>query len=168
MARVLKTLCVLFVLPFIFSACGEVKESVVTDFSADFTAEYAGMSLSGKISTDRRGLLNIEITSPDTLGGISIGYKNGTAELKREDLICTADEAYLPDGSFPSLLKEAFDALADAVVNKGAYPENGRIEAENNGRKFEFFTGEKGLIDRIETDGELEVVFSNIKITEQG
>lgn len=167
MARVLKTLCVFLFLPVILFGCDNPgKSSVVTDFSADFTAKYNGLDLSGKISADRRGLLTLELDSPETLDDVIISYKNSQAELKRGGLICTADEAYLPQNSFPSLLKSALEGLRDSVVNKGVYPKNGRLAVDNNGRRFEFFTDENGLISRITLDGEVDVVFSDVEITE--
>ncbi len=160
--RVLNALCVFFILPVILCGCGKDRESVVTDFTADFTAEYRAMSLSGKLTSDRRGLFNIEITSPDTLGGIGINIKNGVTELKKGELSCTADEAYLPQSSFPSLMKTALEALSDEVVNNGVSPKNGKIAVEKNGRTFEIFTDGNGYITKITLSGELEAELSGV------
>ena len=110
MQKVLSALYV-FIFLFLFTLCGcqsssvQKQKSLVTDFSADFCAEYNDMKLKGSVVSNRQGVIGINITSPDTIAGISVNYKDGEAELKRDSLICSADEAYLPSSSFPNLLK---------------------------------------------------------------
>ena len=107
--KVLKKLCVFFLLPvMMLVGCEEVSEKteIATDFSADFTAEYRGSEVRGSLSTNRQGVTNIRIDYPETVSGINFNYKNSELEMSRESLICSADEAYLPQRSFPSLVRE--------------------------------------------------------------
>lgn len=89
------------------------QKSLVIDFSAEFCAEYNDMKLKGSVASNRQGVIGVNITYPDTIAGISVNYKNGETELKRDNLICSADEAYLPDSSFPNLLKDILRGIAD-------------------------------------------------------
>ncbi len=161
-----RVLTALYVFFFMFlCGCGASEKSAVTDFTADFTANYRELKLNGKISADRRGILNIEIITPDTLNGIKISYKNGGTELKRDGLICTADEAYLPECGFPSQLKSALKTYVNAVINESAHPNSGGITLEKDGRRFEYIIDENGYITKITSDG-LSVDFCNISKTE--
>lgn len=113
--RVLKTLYVFsFLLILLFSGCQSNNEpaDIVTDFSANFKSSYRDAEYSGSISTNRQGVAYISISSPEELDGISFGYKNGELEMSRENLICSADEAYLPQKSFPSLVKSILDGIS--------------------------------------------------------
>ena len=106
--KVLKTLCVFFLMPvFIFCGCesGKEKKSLVTDFTADFSSTYRESDVRGSVSTNRQGVISIRITYPETVDGLNISYKDSQMEISRETLICSADEAYLPQRSFPSQLK---------------------------------------------------------------
>ena len=158
--NVLNALCVFFVFMTVFCGCDSTNgKGVITEFSADFTATYRDMVLSGKVTADRRGLLNIELDSPETLSGLAVSYKNGETALKRDDLICTADEAYLPVNSFPALLKSALKALGDSDTK----PKSGSLVIEKDGRTFEYDIDENGQIKKLTANGELEVEFDNIK-----
>lgn len=157
--KVLSALCVFFILSFLCGCDSPNSKTVVTEFSADFTANYRDMELKGKITADRRGILSIELDSPETLSGVAVTYKNGETELKRDDLICTADEAYLPNSSFPALLKSAFKTLG----NNDKKPKNGTLVIEDDGKTYEFSIDENGYIKKLTADGELEMEFDNIK-----
>lgn len=113
--KFLKILCVFLVLPiFILSGCNDGEKidcNLITDFSAVFQATYRNSEYKGKISTNRQGVLSIEITYPQTLDGLGVRYYSGEMHLSRENLDSSADEAYLPDTSFPSVLKSVFDGI---------------------------------------------------------
>lgn len=118
--KFLRILCVFFVLSvFIVSGCGisdskdaEKKDNnLKTDFSADFDATYRNSEYKGKISTNRQGVLSIDVTYPQTLEGLSIRYYSGEMHISRENLDSSADEAYLPNTSFPSVIKSVFDGI---------------------------------------------------------
>lgn len=113
--KFLNVLCVFFVLSlFIISGCDNVEKTdnnLKTDFSADFEATYRESEYKGKLSTNRQGVLSIDVTYPQTLDGLSVRYYSGEMHLARENLDSSADEAYLPDASFPSVLKSVFDGI---------------------------------------------------------
>ena len=161
--KVICALCVFFIFTAVLCGCEGSGKTAVTDFSADFTAVYRQMELSGTVNADRRGLLSIALDSPDTLGGVNISYKNGETELRREDLICTADEGYLPANSFPQLIKHALSALNSEVNGEGkAAPKNGKYELERDGVRYEYFIDENGFITKITAGNELEIEFTEI------
>ena len=158
--KVLNALCVFFVFMTVLCGCDSTNgKGAITEFSADFTANYRDMELSGKVTADRRGLLNLELGSPETLSGLAVSYKNGETVLKRDDLICTADEAYLPGNSFPALLKSALKALGDSDTK----PKSGSLVIEKDGRTFEYDINENGQIKKLTANGELDIEFDNIE-----
>lgn len=120
--KFLTALCVFFLLPiFVLTGCGEQQQNhkfaesadLTADFSSDFTARYKDMELKGHISSSRQKMINVQITSPPSLSGLEFGYKSSEMHIKRDDMICSADEAYIPQGSFPSIIKEVFSGIAD-------------------------------------------------------
>lgn len=120
--KFLTALCVFFLLPiFVLTGCGEQQQNhkfaesadLTADFSSDFTARYKDMELKGHISSSRQKMINVQITSPTSLSGLEFGYKSSEMHIKRDDMICSADEAYIPQGSFPSIIKEVFSGIAD-------------------------------------------------------
>lgn len=108
-----------FLLIFLFGGCQVKNEpaDIVTNFSAKFTSDYRDAEYSGNISTNRQGVAYISISSPEELDGLSFEYKNGELEMSRESLICSADEAYLPQKSFPSLVKLILDGISQGRTN---------------------------------------------------
>lgn len=113
--KVLRALYVFFLLSFfLLSGCNSnnAPADIKTDFSADFSASYRNSEYTGKISSNRQGVANISITTPEEISGILFGYKSGELEISRESLICSADEAYLPQNSFPNLVKAILDGIS--------------------------------------------------------
>lgn len=167
--RVLKKLCVFFLLPIIMlSGCEEVSDKIgiATDFSADFTAEYRGSEVRGSLSTNRQGVTNIRIDYPETISGISFNYKNSELEMSRESLICSADEAYLPQRSFPSLVREICKGIGNGRAefvsqNEDKYTYNLKTESGN----CTINTDTEGKITDAEIkDAELSIKFSDTNI----
>lgn len=125
--KVLIALCVFFLLPVILlGGCSEQKESksLVTSFTADYTAQYKDLTLKGSVTTNRQSVTNISITYPDTVSGLNINYKGSEMEISRDTLICSADEAYLPQRSFPSILKSILNAVGEGRANLVSQDEN--------------------------------------------
>ncbi len=112
--RILKALEILFCCAAVV-LCGCAKSEraeVQTDFKAGFRASFHGLSLEGEVLNTRRGIADFSFSAPDTLSGLNLGYRDGTLQISRGSIKCTADEAYLPDASFCSLLREFFAHLA--------------------------------------------------------
>lgn len=127
--RVLKLLCVFFVsLTVMLCGCGKNADSKVeicADFQASFSADYRGLALAGTIVNTRQGVCAVDITAPETLNGLSLQYKSGETVIARDGVKATADEAYLPHESFPSILREILTEIAagnyTAQEEKGTY-----------------------------------------------
>ncbi len=117
--RFLRLLCVSVIFSvFILSGCvsSDSQNSVkalITDFTADFTAQYNSSEYRGTVTTNRQGMMTIDITYPETIEGLRVKYTGTELLLSRESLVCSADEAYLPDSSFPSVLKSVFKGVAE-------------------------------------------------------
>ena len=96
--KILIALCVLFVMPvFAITGCDEVQENLTpkSSFIADFSCEYRKMNITGKLSASGKKLINISLDSPNTVSGLSVTYKGSDLEIPRENMICSADEAYI-------------------------------------------------------------------------
>ena len=118
MTRVLTALCVFFCSLFSLSGCAHnSRQGLKMDFSADFTAHYGEMELSGRLTYTGEKSLKLELLSPETLDGLTVGYRGGELSLGKNDLLCTADEAYLPANAFPSMLKTALGSVVSAAEN---------------------------------------------------
>lgn len=162
--RLLKLLCVFFLsLTVMLCGCGKnVGAPLCADFKADFTASYRGLTLSGQIVNTRQGVASLDITSPKTLSGLSVRYRDGEIKLNRGDAAATADEGYLPGQSFPSLMREILKNIADgnySVKEKNTYIQSlscgeCTVTSDENGLPLTVYAG---------TDFALE--FSNLKKT---
>ena len=121
--KILITLCVLFVMPvFVITGCDEVQENLSpkSSFIADFSCEYRKMNITGKLSASGKKLINISFDSPNTVSGLSVTYKGSDLEISRENMICSADEAYIPESSFPNITKEILYGIADGWFLRGS------------------------------------------------
>lgn len=117
--KILKVICVVVAfLLILFSGCsGEKASSEITgELSSDFRAEYRGMKLEGRLDSDGHGLQSVTITSPKTLEGLSVENINSQIHIKLGSLLCSADEAYVPQRSFSTVIADIFD-----VLTSGAY-----------------------------------------------
>ena len=117
MRQLTRTLCVFFCALFLLCGC-EAEKPPVTDFAADFSAAYRGMTIEGTLSRSRQGRLTLQLTKPATLEGLRVSYQSGELQLGRDRMLCTADEAYLPSDAFPALMKSALDALDNAAPER--------------------------------------------------
>ena len=116
MARIVKLLCVFFAtLSVLLCGCGRGarnKPELCADFKADFSADYKGMAVKGSLSTTHQGVCVIDISSPETLSGLQVRRKSGEVAISRGAIQATADEGYLPEAGFPSVLYEIFTSVA--------------------------------------------------------
>ena len=111
-----KALCVFFVMYiFLLSGCARNtdEKQLTADFKAAYIAQYRGLTVKGRLLTTRQGNFNLNVSQPKTLEGLEADYKNGVLTLGRQGISCTADEAYLPSGSLPSMLRAAAGAIAE-------------------------------------------------------
>jgi hypothetical protein len=158
---------IIFSLSLLFSGCSKdtTEKSIVTDFTASFSSQYRGLELKGKIGTARQGITNITITSPETLKGLSVCYKNSEMEISQENLICSADEAYIPNNSFPSVVKEILSSVAKGNAKISSKSENSStysLKTAYGGCALS--VDNKGLLTQIKCSNiDFEITFSDIK-----
>ena len=167
MARFLKALCVLFIFLVSLGGCEKAdgKPTVITDFSADFTADFNDLSIDGKITVNRQGMFNLSISSPETLNGLEIGYKGNVLSLGRDGLLCTADEAYLPDTAFSSIIKKVFERLCYDEANGTLAISDNKVTVPSPVGNCEITVNSEGKIILLEcAEAKLSISFTNIEI----
>ncbi len=143
-------------------------KDIVTDFTSKFVAKYRNMEVKGSLSTNRQGITSIRIDYPETVSGINFNYKSSDMEIARESLICSADEAYIPPKSFPSVLKSICDGIgnnrAELVSNNDdSYTYNLKTETGNCIIK----TNTDGIVTSAEIkESEFSIEFNNTETAE--
>ena len=154
MTKSLKALCVLFFALIMLPGCaGTNHAQLVTDFTADFSADYRGQKLSGSLTYNRQGRMNLHLSAPDTLDGMSVGYCDGELHLSKDGLQCTADEAYLPSPSLPAELKNVLDAICREQENGRLNLSDGKAEIGG----WDLMTDENGYLVSLEnSSGKIE------------
>lgn len=101
----LRLLIFVFAVATLLSACqsGESRKSIITNFSADFTAKKGDFSAGGSI-VECDGETELFFTDPQTVSGLKIVNGGGEIAIEIDDLVSTADEAYLPNENMPQLI----------------------------------------------------------------
>lgn len=101
----LRLLIFVFAVATLLSACqsGESRKSIITNFSADFTAKKGDFSAGGSI-VECDGETELIFTDPQTVSGLKIVNDGGEIAIEIDDLVSTADEAYLPNENMPQLI----------------------------------------------------------------
>ncbi len=168
MHKGLKTLYVfIFLLIFLLCGCGENnKKAVASEFTADFSASYGNMQIKGSITSARGSMLSMIISSPSTLDGLGVEYRGAEMQIKRDELICSTDEAYIPNSSFPSILKEITGGISDGraqfLENKNG---SDTYELRMSGDSCVINCTQGGEIESIKTNSDsLYIEFSNFKV----
>lgn len=101
----LRLLIFVFAVATLLSACqsGESRKSIITNFSADFTAKKGDFSAGGSI-VECDGETELIFTDPQSVSGLKIVNGGGEIAIEIDDLVSTADEAYLPNENMPQLI----------------------------------------------------------------
>ena len=101
----LRLLIFVFAVATLLSACqsGESRKSIITNFSAYFTAKKGDFSAGGSI-VECDGETELIFTDPQTVSGLKIVNGGGEIAIEIDDLVSTADEAYLPNENMPQLI----------------------------------------------------------------
>ncbi len=162
-----KALCVFFVMYILFaSGCSQSSgtNQLCTGFKAAYIARYRGLSIKGRMLYSRQGNFNLSVSQPKTLEGMEADYKNGVLKLSRNSISCTADEAYLPGSSFPSLFRQVLKGIGDgrAVFER----ENGEEQTyilEHENSRCTITAGTDGMIKSLSLDKpKLNISFSGV------
>ncbi len=104
--KTIRIYTLLFAVMLIFSACSksENRKNIITAFSADFTASNESFKAGGSITINRSGETKLNFTTPETINGLIIKNGGGQISIAIDDIISTADEAYLPSDNLPQLI----------------------------------------------------------------
>lgn len=176
--KIFKVLCVFFLLPVLFlTGCGlgnnfskhgndTDKSDIMTDFSADFTAQYREMKIKGHMSCNRQKMVNISINSPESLSGLELNYKSSQMQIIRDNMICSADEAYIPEKSFPNILRAVIFGVSDGrAVFKSEKDNQNTYDLKTGFGNADITADSDGRLLGARLDGEqFEIKFENIKI----
>lgn len=167
--KILRALCVFFLLPvFVLAGCGDKPETkdVSADFSSDFTAWYKKMEIKGHLCSNRQKMLNISIDSPKSLCGLEVSYKSSELHLTRDDMICSADEAYIPECSFPNILKSILSAVSEGrAVFKSSDKQKNTYDLNTGFGNAVLITDNSGRLFEAElADKEFKIEFVNLKL----
>ena len=123
-----KIMCLILVYVIMISIAGcnkgEERKSVINQFTADFEADYKGMTVRGEVVAGFSGFTKINISYPETAEGLSVAYKNGEVELGMKSLLSTADEAYLPQESLPEIMYSIVKSLSVVTEDLSYNEEN--------------------------------------------
>ncbi|HCA05196.1 MAG TPA: hypothetical protein DEO32_04785 [Ruminococcaceae bacterium] len=143
-----RALCAFFVFYILFfSGCQSAKKpQPKPEFKAAYIAEYRGMKIKGRILSTRQGNINLTVSQPKTLEGLALDCKNGVLTLGRQDISCTADEAYLPKSSFFSMLREALSGIADGRAEFMRESGEDLVYCLKHGINCEIITDDEGKI----------------------
>lgn len=166
--KILIALYALFIVPvFVITGCDttDTVNAPKSSFIADFRCEYRKINITGKLSADGKKLINILFDSPNTVSGLSVTYKGSDLEISRENMICSADEAYILESSFPNITKEILYGIADGrAIFEGKCEDVCRYRLDSVFGKAVVSTNLKGYISKISLDSEdYEMVFTNVK-----
>ena len=86
-------------------------------------------------------------------------------EISQENLICSADEAYIPNNSFPSVVKEILSSVAKGNAKISSKSENSStysLKTAYGGCALS--VDNKGLMTQIKCSNiDFEITFSDIK-----
>ncbi len=170
--KILRALCVFFLLPvFVLTGCGDkpVTMDVSADFSSDFTAWYKKMEIKGHLCSNRQKMININIDSPKSLCGLEVSYKSSELHITRDDMICSADEAYIPECSFPNLLKSILSAVSDGgAVFKSSDGQQNTYDLNTAFGNAVLSTDSSGRLLKAElADKEFKIEFANLKLNNE-
>lgn len=167
--RFINVLCLLVIfMMFVFFGCSQAQtqlQSISSDFSADFIAQFKNDTYTGRVSCTRQGLITITVKTPETLSGLSVKYNNSQLQLCEDNLVCSADEAYLPETSFPSILKSVLDA-----VRNGRYT---LVGTDDNESTYSLLTDAGSCMMKTEenylkavsvNDTEFNIEFDNVSV----
>lgn len=165
--KICSALCVIVML-FTISGCAKDRKAenrLVTDFTAEFSAEYKDMSLGGSITVAGQGIMNIKITSPETISGLEVTYKNSQILIALGTLECSADEAYLPQGSFPQLVNSVMQGIYNGrYVLSGESENEKKYSLKISGGNAVIRADEKNFITEIEVgDCDFKISLKNVK-----
>ena len=110
-----KLLCNLLLLPILtLVSCSREPPTVQDSFSLHFSVSQDDTDYTGTLNRSD-GVMNISMDAPYTVNGVRFTYENGELSIESGTLGTKANCDYLPSGSIPSTLFDAFTYLPQAV-----------------------------------------------------
>lgn len=169
MTKPAKALYVLFLCALggcLLTGCkGSAPKPPAVGFSSDFSGSFNSLGVSGRMSVGSGGLMSLRIDEPDTVSGLEFVYKDGCVSLREDEAACTADEAYLPSGSLPSMLRAAAGAIAEGSYKIQSEADEKVTYVLNN--EFDLIADREGKYLNLKSSGgELEIDFRNFTPTQ--
>ena len=106
-------ICLISALLFL-TACSHAVPTLPEEYEADFSASGGELDCGGRI-TFSEGSLTVEMTSPDTVKGLTYTVADGELSTAYGELSCITDSAGVIPGSVPAVMYEVFTALDKAI-----------------------------------------------------
>lgn len=169
--KVLRILCVFFsVVILLLCGCQKAEKSITvkTDFKACFTSNYKDMQIKGSVSNTGHNISEISISSPKALSGMKICCKNSDYSLSLDSCVCSADEAYFLQDSFPNTMINFLSTLNNGNFTLvSSDTQNNTYNADTKNGVCLFSTNKNGEVCNAKIkDADFSVVFSNIKVSQ--
>lgn len=131
-----------------------VHRELCADFKAAFSADYRGMQLAGTMLCTRQGDCHLAFSQPQTLGGLALRYQNNTLRISRDNALCTADEGYLPEGSFPETVRRVMKGVAQGRAKPVAGSEAAVYRLSDAALSCEITADDDGMIQTVAVKNE--------------
>lgn len=138
----------------LFCGCSAKAEPVLpitSNFTADVQIEYEDVTCSGNIEFSGTNDFTVNITSPDSLNGLTVDYNTGETNISYKGLNCTG----IYDFSAVSMLE-------NALTEMECYENIEYIDGKFVCDRFALQTDENGFITSIEfMNIDLKIILSN-------
>ncbi len=126
----MKRLLLILPLIFLMTACSAKPAEIKKDFKATAVCEYNGEVLKAGIASQNH-ILKIKMIKPKNLKGLSFKYKGSKLTIHRDGLKLKADESYLPNNAFSSVINNVINSINHNEINYNGQTSN---YAEYNGK----------------------------------
>ncbi len=99
---------------FLFASCGEestAKSKPVLVFSSKVCIAVSDQFIEGNLARSENGEIQLEVTSPDQVGGLTFKRAGGENTIQFKDLAMKSKESLLPKGSFITVLMDVLECM---------------------------------------------------------
>lgn len=148
----LASIMLMFLLILPFYGCSTSVPEMNLHIDASYTAEYEGVELQGLLIYSETGEMYMDVSTPDELSGLNYSWKDGFT-LGYRGLNALTEEGYLPQTSFPEIIKNILDDLRFKDYTLEYYDNDTYYaDCDNENGKYEVFTDSTGYIEEVKLE----------------